>query len=340
MALAACGESEPPSACKTVGDERVIRATGVSELSPASDESPGLSVCHWTGERTSVRVSIDEAPQAPRRYFNRLVELWQFHADDPARAPRLVYGVGDDIHALGGAGAYWLNATGQLIAQRGERLVIVTLDAPGLEGNRAERAAMVLARAALRGAGGTEGGGTASTRPASLVEILSPRSGALVRDSSVEIAGTSARGATVKVNGRRVKPRNGIWRTRVNLHTGMNRVEVVARGGAEQKRRSVEVERGEPARVVAARLVRRSRGRLPDLRAESVEIAQTVLHQLGLRAELIPFARGRVRPDRWSVCRTRPFEGERVHRGQRVMLWAAPMQLDRASGTDCRQSSG
>lgn len=339
--IAACGaESGPPSACETVGDARVTRATGSSDLSASPDESPGLSVCHWTGARTSVRVSIDEAPKAPVRYFNRLVELWQFHADDPKRAPRLVYGVGDDRHALGGAGAYWLGATGQLIAQRGKRLVIVTLDAPGLSGDRAEHAASDLVRAALQGAGGSEGGGSASARPASVVEVLSPRSGALVRDTSVEIAGTSGRGATVEVDGRLVRARNGIWRTRVALRRGRNRVEVVGRAGERRELRSVDVERGEPASAVAARLVHRSGGRLPDLRTESVEIAQTVLRRLGLRGEVIPFARGRVQPDRWAVCRTRPFEGERVRRGERVMLWAAPMQLDRASGTDCRQSSG
>lgn len=338
-ALAACGQSGPPTACKKVGDARVEKATGAHPLSSTLDESPGLSVCHWTGEGASVRVTIDAAPQAPLRYFHRITEQYEFHSGDPDREPRLVYDVGDDESASGGAGAYWVEANGQLIAQRGDRLVIVTLHAPHVAGEKAQHAATGLALAALEGAGGKRGGAVASERSANLFAVITPGSGASVHDSRVEVAGTAAQGVRVSVDGKSATQREGIWRARVHLRRGRNNIEVEARSGTRRERRAIEVVRGAPARVVAAGLVKRARGRLPDLRTESVEIAQIVAADLGARVKLIPVVRGEVRPDRWAVCRTRPFDGDRLRRGQRVLLFVAPMRLDRASGTDCRQDT-
>jgi hypothetical protein len=339
VTLVACGQSGPPTACKKVGDARVEQATKVRALSSTLDESPGLSVCHWTGGGASVRVTIDAAPQAPLRYFHRITEQYEFHSGDPHREPRLVYDVGDDARASGGAGAYWVEANGQLIAQRGDRLVIVTLHAPEVPAEKARKAATGLALAALEGAGGKRGGAPATDRQANLFAVITPGSGAAVHDSRVEVAGTAAKGVRVRVGGRSAKQKEGIWRAQVRLRRGRNHIEVEARAGTRRERRTIDVERGESADVVAAKLVRGSRGRLPDLRTETVQIAQIVAADLGVRVKVVPVVHGQVRADRWTVCRTRPFDGERLRRGERVKLFVAPMRLDRASGTDCRQDT-
>ncbi len=65
-----------------------------------------LSACEWRGGPVVlVKVSVDSASQARRRFTNQQVEQQQFFAGDPELKPRLVKGVGED--ALAAPGAWW-----------------------------------------------------------------------------------------------------------------------------------------------------------------------------------------------------------------------------------------
>ena len=80
VVLGSCGGAdEPERVCDMVAPRTVaseVRGVGAElqgSLQPRDDESPGLSVCSYRGGNTNVRVTRDTAPQAPLRYFHRIV---------------------------------------------------------------------------------------------------------------------------------------------------------------------------------------------------------------------------------------------------------------------------
>jgi Glucodextranase, domain B len=345
VALASCGDTDEQEAvCDTVKAATVaaeLRSAGADvdgSLRPRADESPGLSVCSYRSGDTSVRVSRDTAPQAPLRYFHRITEQFEFHAGDPRREPHLVFGVGDDRRAFGGAGSYWLPANGQLISLRDDRLVIVTVAARGVGGRGTQRAAERLAlrvfgggklaeRGARRGAGAERG-----------MTIVTPRDGAEVREGQVLVEGTVAPpDATVRVAGRPARTRSGVFKARVPLDRGSNRIEIAgAADGREIGRKALTVNRLAPADEAAARIAAGYDGHVPDIRGERLDIVRSAFRNIGLRVDEVQLTRGRVEPKAWAACGTRPLTGERAPRAKPVILFVARRRLDRSSGTACR----
>jgi hypothetical protein len=344
VVLASCGGTDEPEAvCHMVRPATVaaeLRNVGAElrgSLRPRGDESPGLSVCSYRGGDTSVRVSRDTAPQAPLRYFHRIVEQFEFHAGDPQREPHLVFGVGDDRRAFGGAGSYWVPANGQLISLRDDRLVIVTVSARGASDRRRRRAAE---RLALRVFGGGELAERGKRRAAAAepgMTIVTPRDGAELREDEVLVKGTvTPPDAIVRVEGRPARTRDGVFGARVPVERGRNRIEVAAEAnGQEIGREALTVKRLAPAEEAAARIAREYHGRVPNIRGERLDIVRSAFRRIGLRHLEVKMTRGRIEPEGWAACGSRPLVGERLPRGKRLILFVAKRRLDRASGTAC-----
>ena len=345
LLLASCaGTDEPETVCDMVGPRTVaaeLRDAGAElggSLRPRGDETPGLSVCSYHGAGARVRVTRDTAPQAPLRYFHRIVEQFEFHAGDPQREPHLVFGVGDDRHAYGGAGAYWVPRYGQLISLRDERLVVVTLSARGASGRVRRRAAE---RLALRVFGGGRPAKRGDRRAGAVdpgMTVVTPRDGAELREDEVLVQGTvTPADATVRVAGRPARTKNGVFDARVRVARGKNRIEVAAEAdGREIGRELLTIKRVAPAEEAAARIAREYDGRVPDIRGERLDIVRSAFRRIGLRFTEVKLGGGRIEPKGWAACGTRPLDGERVPRGKPVILFIAKLRLDRASLTDCR----
>jgi glucodextranase-like protein len=345
LVLASCGGSDEPEAvCDMVKPATVakeLRSVGAElggSLHPRRDETPGLSVCTYRGGDTSVRVSRDTAPQAPLRYFHRITEQFEFHAGDPQREPHLVFGVGDDRRAFGGAGSYWVPANGQLISLRDERLVIVTVSARGASDRGRRRAAEEVA---LRVFGGGKPAKRGERRAAAAepgMTIITPRDGAQLREAEVLVKGTvTPPGATVRVGGRPARTRNGVFEARVPVERGRNRIEIAAEAnGREIGHQAMTVKRLAPAEEAAARIAREYHGRVPDIRGERLDIVRSAFRRIGLRYLQVKITKGRIVPEEWAACGTRPLVGERLRRGKRIVLFVARRRLERASGTACR----
>ena len=100
-------------------------------LQPHASDSYQLSVCLFSGRGGLVRVSLDGASDATRRYYNMATEA----AEIPKLLGRrknflLVRNVGDD-DTYGGAGAYWQRNSNRLIAIHDDRIQRVTATIAG-----------------------------------------------------------------------------------------------------------------------------------------------------------------------------------------------------------------
>jgi hypothetical protein len=346
LVLASCGGSsdEPERVCKMVRPGTVakeLRGSGAEvqgSLRPHADETPGLSVCSYRGGGVNARVSRDTAPQAPLRYFHRIVEQFEFHSGDPQREPHLVFGVGDDKRAFGGAGSYWVPANGQLISLRDDRLVIVTVAAGGVGDRGKQQAAERLALRVFGDGKPAERGPRRAVATKPGMNILTPRDGAEVREDAVLVEGTvTPPDATVQVAGRPARTQNGVFASRVPVDRGSNRVEVAAKAnGQEIGREALTIKRLAPAEEAAAQIASEYNGRVPDIRAERLDIVRSAFRQIGLRYIEVKLGRGRVVPEEWAACGSRPPEGERPPRDKPLVLLIARRQLDRTSGTACR----
>ena len=345
LVLAACGGTDDPqTVCKMVRPATVtaeLRGAGAElggSLRPRGDESPGLSVCSYRGSDTSVRVSRDMAPQAPLRYFHRIVEQFEFHAGDPQREPHLVFGIGDDKRAFGGAGAYWVPRYGQLISLRDDRLVVVTLAARGASDRGRLRAAERLTLRVFGGGQLAERGDRSAAAAQPGMTVVTPRDGADLREAVVLVKGTvTPPDATVRVEGRAARVRNGVFQASVPVERGKNEIEVMAEaGGKEIARERLTIKRLAPAAVAAARIAHSYNGRVPHIRGERLDIVRSAFRQIGLDHLEVKLGKGRIEPEGWAVCGSRPPAGERPERGKRIVLLVAKRRLDRASGTECR----
>jgi hypothetical protein len=340
-----CGGSEnAKSACELVSKTAVsaqaqrLLGSGSAALTATDEETPGLSVCRYHGRNLSVRVSIDSNLRAPRRFWNRLTEQWEFYSGDEQRKPVLITGVGDDQSAFGGAGAYWVAANHQLIALSGKRIVIVTVGAGDAKPADALAAATRLARLVTRASGGEGQPARELAGRDNQVEVFAPLPGALVRSPSVVVRGAVApETAQVRVNGALASTHpGGFFSARVKLRRGRNTIHVVASKGSRMiDEQTVAVRRGASPTEAAAQLVRASHGRLPDLRTQRLDVALAVLRALGVRHREATVQPGRVVPATWTVCSTKPAHGEQVPRGRRVLLFVAPGRFDKPSTTDC-----
>jgi glucodextranase-like protein len=345
VVLASCaGTDDPDPVCDMVHPATVaaeLRSAGAElrgSLRPRADESPGLSVCSYRGGDTSVRVSRDMAPQAPLRYYHRIVEQFEFHAGDPQREPHLVFGVGDDARAQGGAGAYWVPAFGQLVSLRDERVVIVTVSARGAGERVRRRAAERLALRVFGGGKPAERGDRRAAAAEPGMTVLTPRDGAELREDEVLVKGTvTPPDAIVRVAARPARTRNGVFEAHVPLERGRNPIEVAAEAdGQEIGRQALTVVRLAAAEQAAARIAREYDGRVPDVRGERLDIVRSAFRRIGLRYREVKLGRGRIVPEEWAVCASRPLAGKRPPPGKRLILLVAKRRLDRTSGTACR----
>jgi len=346
LVLASCGggSDEQQAVCQMVRPATVakeLRSSGAevqASLRPRGDETPGLSVCNYSGGDVHARVSRDTAPQAPLRYFHRITEQFEFHAGDPQREPHLVFGVGDDKQAFGGAGSYWIPANGQLISLRDDRLVIVTVAARGASERGRQEAAERLALRVFGDGKPAERGPSRAAAAKPGMNVLTPLDGAELREGEVLVEGTvTPPDATVRVAGRAARTRNGVFQSRVPVDLGSNRVEVAAKAnGQEIGRKALTIKRLAPADEAAAEIAREYNGRVPDIRAERLDIVRSAFHQLGLRFIEVKLGRGRIVPKEWAACGSRPPEGERPLSDKPLVLLVAKRRLDRTSGTACR----
>jgi hypothetical protein len=156
LLLAGCGggderprrAAKPHGACVDVRPADVRRVVRRGPLTARQEDTVDLTSCHYRGQGMSVRLTIDSASQAARRYFNSLTERQQFYGDDPKLRPRNLRGVGED-EALGGAAANWVPSTGRLAAYGYERIVKVDLGVRGLSDAASRRAAARIGRIAF-----------------------------------------------------------------------------------------------------------------------------------------------------------------------------------------------
>jgi hypothetical protein len=150
------------TACELVGLATVERIVGVEKgtvrepLERSANDSLDLSFCEFrerSGKEIFVRIGLDTATRAVRRYYNLITEARQLpNILDPAKENRLqlVRGVGDD-GTYGGAGAFWIPSRLDLTSIKDERIVRVHFYVPGTPNGRAKRAAAELAKRAFAG---------------------------------------------------------------------------------------------------------------------------------------------------------------------------------------------
>jgi Glucodextranase, domain B len=327
LAVAAgCGSDDATTACNTVSKTTVssaIRAAGgaAATLDVTPNDEVNLTNCRWEATGTNVSVTIDSAPKAPLRYWHRITEQWEFYKQDPERNPQLVFGVGDD-GTFGGAGAYWVPASGQLIALHGERIAIVALKLRGLD-NKAQRGvAARIAQAAL----GTTGHAPSVKAPAvARIQLLTPRDGAVVREDHVRVRGAIVPPkGRVTVNGEHVEVAHGTFHVTVPLHAGANRIAVAASGGrAHPATLVVEVRRGTSPEAFAHRALRDHPGRVPRLLGERLDAAKEIVAEIGHRVRVIDVEDAPGPDDARIVCQTRPFPGKPLPRGERAVTLIA-----------------
>jgi hypothetical protein len=126
---------------------REVAAAGqAAPLKLTSTGTVRLSTCTYVSRSARVAISLDTATNSHKRFSNRVVEEIQFSANDPTRRPHDVRGVGDPGSDNGGA--VWTIASAQLLAIRGNRLLIVDFYVAGAPNRRLRTSAATLARRA------------------------------------------------------------------------------------------------------------------------------------------------------------------------------------------------
>jgi len=121
---------EGDSVCELIPVADVERIAGVSGLTAEKTDSLDLSTCRYSRGAVNVRLILDGAADATRRYFNQQFEAYQKFNRIPDLKPHNVRGVGDDS-TYGNAGAYWTIGRAQLVAFEGDRIARVTVVIPG-----------------------------------------------------------------------------------------------------------------------------------------------------------------------------------------------------------------
>lgn len=137
---------EDHSVCDLLPVARVERVAGEQDLRAEVNDSLDLSICRFHRGGVNVRVLLDGAADATRRYYNQLSEAYQKFNTIPSLKPHNVKGVGDDS-TYGGTGAFWTSGREQLVAFEDDRIVRVTVHVPGSANAERKAAAVALARA-------------------------------------------------------------------------------------------------------------------------------------------------------------------------------------------------
>lgn len=122
---------------------KLARALGSRVSGRAIRAEPGLRTCLYASRSARVRVTLDDLPQAWRRWDRAQVERTQTAvewSDHPSQQPQSVSGIG--------AGAFWVRQPRELVASDGRRLLTVRVLIPARAG-RARRVAIRIAPAGL-----------------------------------------------------------------------------------------------------------------------------------------------------------------------------------------------
>jgi len=133
------------SVCTLLPAADVEKVVGLSGLRPHRSDSLDLSTCRYGKGKANVRVILDGAADATRRYYNQQAEGYEKFNTIPSLRPRNVRHVGDD-HTYGNAGAYWTIARAQLVAFKSDRIARVTVYIPGQSDARRKREAGEIAK--------------------------------------------------------------------------------------------------------------------------------------------------------------------------------------------------
>ncbi len=112
---------------------------------------PASAPASTWGPGTQVTIHLDTAYRSRRRFFYRTDEAIQFSFDDPQRRPRAIPGVGDGN--VEDRGATWTPASRELLAIRGNRLLILDLYVRGAGSEASKLAAARLARRVYESSG-------------------------------------------------------------------------------------------------------------------------------------------------------------------------------------------
>jgi hypothetical protein len=121
-----------------------------ARLEQRATDSGELSICRYAQQATVVRVILDGAADATRRYFNMNTEASELPrlVHKSTSDFRLVWDVGDD-DTYGGAGAFWQPSAQRLVAIRADRIVRVIVSVPGSRDRQRRILASRLARREL-----------------------------------------------------------------------------------------------------------------------------------------------------------------------------------------------
>jgi hypothetical protein len=117
---------------------------GSTALHRRAEPAPRLSGCFYGARDARVSFRIDTAQDSRQRFSNRNVEAIQFSFDTPQRRPRNVPGVGDPGAEF--RGATWVPASREMLAIRGNRLLILDFYVKGTTSTASKEAAARLAR--------------------------------------------------------------------------------------------------------------------------------------------------------------------------------------------------
>jgi hypothetical protein len=127
------------------------------QLDRSANDSLDLSFCEFrsrSGPDTYVKLTLDTAVRAVRRYYNLIAEARQLPSigtgGEESSRPELVRNVGDD-GTYGGAGAFWIPSQLDLTSIKDERIVKVHMYVAGATRIEARKASAALAKRAFAG---------------------------------------------------------------------------------------------------------------------------------------------------------------------------------------------
>lgn len=147
--------TEGISACRLLSQRDVVgtlAGEGIRDLPRLRRErndSLDLSQCRYGRGPVNVRIVIDAAAQAGRRFFEQQHEFTQKFVRIPRLRPQLVHHVGDD-RAWANAGAFWTPSYDQLVAHKDGRIVRTTVSVPHTPDATRKAAAGAVARLMFR----------------------------------------------------------------------------------------------------------------------------------------------------------------------------------------------
>ncbi|UGS34080.1 hypothetical protein [Capillimicrobium parvum] len=133
------------SVCPLLPTRTVEKVVGVSGLRAERNDSLDLSICRYARGAVNVRILLDGAADATRRYYNQLSEAQQKFNPIPDLRPHDVRHVGDDS-TYGGTGAFWTRGRAQLVAFSADRIARVTVHVPAQSDARRKAEAARLAK--------------------------------------------------------------------------------------------------------------------------------------------------------------------------------------------------